>query len=122
MVSCEMLYLDFVMFIQTYNRLYSLLVPLGIIYLGQSLSSSPETEASLSSLKPGSPYLVLELTFYLTPANIFVLFRDIPVAYENSQARGLTRAVAASLCHSHSNASSEPCLQPTPHLRAVLDP
>ena len=117
-----MLYLDFVMFIQTYNRLYSLLVPLGIIYLGQSLSSSPETEASLSSLKPGSPYLVLELTFYLTPANIFVLFRDIPVAYENSQARGLTRAVAASLCHSHSNANSEPCLQPTPHLRAVLDP
>ena len=33
---------------------------------------------------------------------------------EVSQARGLIRAVAASLRQSHSNAGSEPILQPTP--------
>ena len=36
-------------------------------------------------------------------------------AYGGSQARGLIGAVAASLRQSHSNAGSEPCLQPTPH-------
>ena len=44
------------------------------------------------------------------------------VAYGGSQARGLIGAVAAGLCHSHSNAGSEPCLQPTPQLTAMLDP
>ena len=33
-----------------------------------------------------------------------------PMAHGGSQARGLSRAVAASLCQSHSNAGSEPCL------------
>ena len=37
-------------------------------------------------------------------------------------ARGLIRAVAASLCHSHSNAGSELRLQPTSQLTATLDP
>ena len=36
-----------------------------------------------------------------------------PAAYGGSQARGLIRAVAASLHHSYSNAGSEPRLQPT---------
>ena len=36
--------------------------------------------------------------------------------YGDSQARGLIRAVAASLHHNHSNARSEPRLQPTPQL------
>ena len=45
-----------------------------------------------------------------------------PAAYGGSQARGLIRAVATSLCQSHSNAGSEPCLQPTPQLMATLDP
>jgi len=44
------------------------------------------------------------------------------VAYGGSQARGLIRAVAAGLRHSHSNAGSEPCLRPTPWLRATSDP
>jgi len=42
----------------------------------------------------------------------FGLFRAIPVASGGSQARGLIRAAAASLHHGHSNAGSEPHLQP----------
>ena len=38
----------------------------------------------------------------------------------DSQARDLIRAIAA--CHSHSNARSEPYLQPTSQLMAMLDP
>ena len=44
----------------------------------------------------------------------FVVFlRAAPAAYGGSQARGLFGAVAAGLCHSHSNSGSKPCLQPT---------
>ena len=46
----------------------------------------------------------------------FGLFRATPVASGGSQARGLIRAVAADLHHSHSNTGSEPCLWPTPQL------
>ena len=45
-----------------------------------------------------------------------LLFRAAPVAYGSSWARGRTRAAAASLCHSHSNSRSEPCLQSAPQL------
>ena len=48
----------------------------------------------------------------------FSLFMAVPVTCGSSQARGWIRAVAASLCHSPSNARSEPCLQPTPQLTA----
>ena len=50
------------------------------------------------------------------------LFRAAPVAYGSSWARGQIGAAAASLHHSHSNTRSEPCLQPTPQFRAMLDP
>ena len=40
----------------------------------------------------------------------FLLFRATGVAYGSSQARGQIGAVAAGLCHSHSNTKSEPCL------------
>ena len=46
----------------------------------------------------------------------------LPEAYGSSQTRGLIRAVAASLCHSHSNGGSKPPLRPTPQLTARLDP
>ena len=52
----------------------------------------------------------------------FCLSGAAPVAYGGSQAKGLIRAVAASLCHSHSNAGPEPRLQPTPQLTATPDP
>ena len=44
-----------------------------------------------------------------------------PAAYGGSQARGLIGAVAASLRQGHSNAGSEPSLQPTSQLAATPD-
>ena len=44
------------------------------------------------------------------------------MAYGGSQAKGPVGAIAAGLCQSHSNARSEPRLQPTPQLTATLDP
>ena len=52
----------------------------------------------------------------------FVFLRSAPTAHGDCQARGLVRAVAASLCQSHSNARSEPRLLPTPPLTAMPDP
>ena len=49
-------------------------------------------------------------------------FRAVYAAYGSSQARGQIGAIAAGLHHSHSNAGSEPRLQPTPQLLATLDP
>ena len=52
----------------------------------------------------------------------FGLFMAAPMAFGDSQTMGRIGAVAAGLCHSHSNAGSEPRLQPTPQLAAMLDP
>ena len=52
----------------------------------------------------------------------FCLFRAVPVAYGSSQARGLIRAVASSLHHSHSNMGSKPSLRPIPRFTATPDP
>ena len=46
----------------------------------------------------------------------FCLFRAEPMSYGGSQASGRNRAVAAGICHTHSNTRSEPCLT------AMLDP
>ena len=44
------------------------------------------------------------------------------MARGNSQARGQIGAVATGLCHSQGNMGSEPGLQLTPQLVAMLDP
>ena len=44
-----------------------------------------------------------------------------PAAYGGSQARGPIGVVATGLRQSHSNAGSEPRLQPTPQLTATPD-
>ena len=52
-------------------------------------------------------------------------FRAAPEAYGGPQARGQIRATAASLCHSHSNARSEPHLDHLHHRswqRWILNP
>ena len=59
------------------------------------------------------------LSFYLFV--YFCLFRVTPTAYGGPQARGLIRAAAAGLHHSHSNTGSEPRLQPT-RQRWILNP
>ena len=52
----------------------------------------------------------------------FCFFRAAPTAHGSSQARGGIGTTAAGLHHSHSNAGSEPCLQPTPQLMATPGP
>ena len=52
---------------------------------------------------------------------LFAISWATPVACGGSQARGLMGAIAASLSQSHSNAGSEPRLQPTPQLTATPD-
>ena len=53
---------------------------------------------------------------------MFCLFRPVSAAYGSSQIRDQIGAAAVCLCHSHSNARSEPCLQSTPQLTAILGP
>ena len=69
--------------------------------------------------------LVFYFIFFNFNFNFFGIFafsRVVPVAYGESQARGLIRAVAAGLFQDHSNVGSEPRLQPIPQLTATLDP
>ena len=61
-------------------------------------------------------HLLIVLLFLLS------VFRAAPMAHGDSQAKGPIRALAAGLCHSHSNAGSEQCLQPIPQLMAMPDP
>ena len=63
---------------------------------------------------------VVNLNFYYF--YYFFFFRPTPVAYGGSQARGRIAAVVTDLHHSHSNARSEPRLQPIAPLIATLDP
>ena len=68
------------------------------------------------AIKSGRKNILLFFSFVFCP------FRAEPVAYGGSQARGLIRAVADGLGQSHSNAGSEPRLQPALQLTATLDP
>ena len=61
------------------------------------------------------------LVFFFVFCFLF-FFRAAPVVYRGSQARGQIRVTVAGLHHSHSNAGSEPRLQPTPQLRAAPNP
>ena len=59
------------------------------------------------------------LVFFLF---LFLSFQATPMAHGRSQARGQIRGVVAGLHHSHSNARSELCQQPTLQLMATPDP
>ena len=52
---------------------------------------------------------------------LFAISWASPAAHGGSQARGRIGAVATSLCQSHSNTGSQPCLRPTPQLTAMQD-
>ena len=64
-------------------------------------------------------FVFLFLFFFFYSKIVFVFFTATSAAYGNFQARGQIGAAAANLDHSHSNARSEPCLQPTPQLMAM---
>ena len=53
---------------------------------------------------------------------LFAISWDAPAAYGGSEARGQIGAVATGLHQSHSNAGSEPHLQPTSQLTAMPVP
>ena len=68
-------------------------------------------------------YTVLQTTSDICDFILFIyFFRATPAAYGGSQVKGRIGATAAGLHHSHSKAGSEPRLQPTPELTAMLDP
>ena len=68
------------------------------------------------------PYIYHLFLFFLSFFFSFVFFRASPTAHGSSLSRGLIRATAANLGHSHSNTRSELSLWPTPHLTAMPDP
>ena len=73
---------------------------------------------------PYWPFVCLlgETSIQALCSSSFFVFCPFTAAYGGSQARGLIGAIAAGLCQSHSNARSEPHLQLTPQLTAMLDP
>ena len=60
--------------------------------------------------------------FVVVVVDIIAISWAAPAAYGGSQARGLIKAVATGLHHSHSNVGSEPRLQSTPQLTEMPDP
>ena len=76
----------------------------------------------LSSRKYFISFYFIYLFFvFLSFVVVVAISWAAPAAYGGSQARGRIRAVATSLRQSHSNAGSEPRLQPTPQLTATPD-
>ena len=69
----------------------------------------------------GTPVLYYYYYYYHYYYYYFA-FQGCTSAYGRSQARGRIGVAAASLHHSHSNAGSEPSLQLTPQLTAMLHP
>ena len=78
-------------------------------------------------------FIILNITFeedkhyystslFVCLFGLFAISWAAPEAYGSSQARGLIGAIAAGLHHSHSDTRSEPHLQSTPQLTAMLDP
>ena len=74
------------------------------------------------SLQPLTTDTLLSVSMIWSLYYLFFLFRAAPAAYGGSQVRDWTRAIAASLHHSYSNAGSKPRLWPTPQLTTMLEP
>ena len=72
---------------------------------------------NLNNSNEAFSFYSLLFKFYL----FFCLLRATPAAYGGSQSRSQIRGLAPGLCHSHSNAGSEPHLRPTAQLMAMLD-
>ena len=66
-------------------------------------------------------YKFLVILFFVLLLLLFLLFRAASVAHGGSQARVRIGATAAGRHHSHSNAGSEPRLQPAPQFTAAPD-
>ena len=85
----------------------------GMVELLRALSLELDRTCFRWVFKPIFPlFFPLSLSFFF----FFPLFRAATAAYEISQARGLIRAPAAGLHHSHNNTRYKPRLWPTPQL------
>ena len=73
---------------------------------GSHLPWISEGTVTLEESRTTVSYFILCIYLFFC---LFAFSRATPAAY-GSQARGPIRAVAAGLCHSHSNAGSKPCL------------
>ena len=76
----------------------------------------------ISNWMPSVFFVFLFFIYLFIYFVFFAISWAAPTARGGSQVRGLIGAVVSGLRHSHSNAASEPRLQPTPHLTATLDP
>ena len=65
--------------------------------------------------------VILYFFFVVVVVVVVAISWAAPAAYGRSQATGRIGAVATGLRQSHSNAGSEPSLQPTPQLTATPD-
>ena len=85
------------------------------------------TQAAILATLPSDLPILCWQDSILTPRQahlpiFFCLFMATPLAYGDSQSRDQISAIAPGLRHSHSNARSEPCPQPTPQLVAMRNP
>ena len=81
----------------------------------------PASQHSQDAADPAAPQQELPKRFFFFFC-LFAISLAALAAYGGSQARGLIGAVATGLHQSHSNARSEPSLQPTPQLMATPGP
>ena len=96
-----------------------------VLWLYNSKYLPNETQVNIVTYcrEPGKDHLNKLIKGKLSKNWIFFfLFRSVPVAYGSSQASGRIGAADGSLPHSHRNTGSEPHLQPTMQLVAMLDP
>ena len=100
------IFLVILIFNQFYFLCFSLLSPWGKMKIFHTHKSNRTLAYVSQSLRVVS-YAFKQLCILVSS---FCLFRATPVAYGDSQVRGLIGAVAASLRQSHSNARSEPRL------------
>ena len=123
--SCRMKYMKWLEMAKSSNGL-SFTVFISVFYFFQFLTYLWTAELCLLKVYPPRLQLVIIIPWYTCKNMYFFFFfvfsRAAPTAYGGSQARGLIKAIAAGLHHSHSNARSKPCLQPTPQLMATQDP
>ena len=106
---------------QSQNFLYASLLVFCLFVCVFVFKVLPPTDESLDNI----PVMVLNLFVVVVVFFLFLpffAFRATPAAYGGSRARGPIGGIAVDLRHSHSNAGSEPSLQPTPQLTATPDP
>ena len=114
-------------------------VPTGLRHSNSNTRSEPRLQPAPQLLQrlvlnplshQGTPvfFIYLFIYFYIIYFILFFIFWSFfaiswaaPAAYGGSQARGWIGAVATGLRQRHSNAGSEPRLQPTPQLTAMPD-